>query len=63
MTVTLKDIKQYLLATADPDQVVELLDITVEQLLDRFEDLIEANYDTLAQQIEQEIYDEDDLQD
>lgn len=63
MTVTLKDIKQWLLTTADPDEVIELLDITTEQLVDRFDDIIEANYDLLAQQIEEEIFDDEDLQD
>ena len=38
MSLTLEEVKERLLKTFDPDDLLEALQITSEQLLDRFED-------------------------
>ena len=38
MSLTLEEIKERLLKSYDPDDLLEALEITSEQLLDRFED-------------------------
>ena len=38
MSLTLEEIKERLLKTYDPDDLLEALEITSEELLDRFED-------------------------
>jgi len=38
MSLTLEELKERLLETYDPDDFLEFLEITSEELLDRFED-------------------------
>ncbi len=38
MSLTLEEIKERLLKTMDPDDLLEVLQITSEEMLDRFED-------------------------
>lgn len=40
MTYTLEELKEYINAHFDPDELIELLDINTEQLVEAFEDLI-----------------------
>lgn len=48
--LTIQDIKDRMLATQDPDDILELLDISAEELLDRFEDKIEEKYTGLCKE-------------
>ena len=38
MSLTLEEIKERILKTYDPDDLLEALEVTSEELLDRFED-------------------------
>lgn len=38
MMKTLPELKEYIIGNFDPDLVVEILEITTEELLDNFED-------------------------
>lgn len=57
MELTLNDLKNKL-ALLDEPTVVELLDLTSQDILDRFEDIIEDRFDFL--QSELEIFTEED---
>lgn len=48
--LTIQEIKERMLATQDPDDILELLDISAEELLDRFEDKIEERYAGLCKE-------------
>lgn len=41
MTLTLKELKEHVTQRYDPDEVVEILDISTEELLEYFEDKLE----------------------
>ena len=43
MSVTLTELREYLLNTYDPDDIVESLQISSEELLDRFDDKLVEN--------------------
>ncbi len=38
MTLTIEELKEYVLQHYDPDEIIEILDITTEELLEYFED-------------------------
>jgi hypothetical protein len=54
MSLTLEEIKERLLKTFDPDDLLEALQITSEQLLERFEDKLINRLDVFEQELEEE---------
>ena len=54
MSLTLEEIKERLLKSYDPDDLLEALEITSEQLLDRFEDKLINRLDVFEQELEEE---------
>ena len=54
MSLTLEEIKERLLKTFDPDDLLEALQITSEQLLDRFEDKLINKLDVFESELEEE---------
>lgn len=55
---TLQDLKDRLLATKNPDDLLEILNISAEELLNRFEDKIEERFDELYEEFEDETSEE-----
>ncbi len=57
MSLTLGEMKEKLLKLYDPDDLLEALEITSEQLLDRFEDKLINRFDFFEEECkEEEIY-------
>ena len=54
MSQTLEEIKERLLKAYDPDDLLEALEITSEQLLDRFEDRLINRLDVFEEELEDE---------
>ena len=54
MSLTLEEIKERLLKTLDPDDLLEALQITSEEMLDRFEDKLINRLDVLEEELEDE---------
>ena len=54
MSLTLEEVKERLLKTLDPDDLLEALQITSEQLLERFEDKLINRLDVFEQELEEE---------
>ena len=54
MSLTLEEIKERLLKTFDPDDLLEALQITSEQILDRFEDKLINRLDVFEEELEEE---------
>ena len=54
MSLTLEEIKERLLKTFDPDDLLEALQITSEQILDRFEDKLINKLDVFESELEEE---------
>ena len=54
MSLTLEEIKERLLKTFDPDDLLEVLQITSEEMLDRFEDKLINRLDVFEQELEEE---------
>jgi len=54
MSLTLEEIKERLLKTYDPDDLLEALEITSEQILDRFEDKLINRLDVFEEELEDE---------
>jgi hypothetical protein len=50
MNLTTRELKERLMQFDEID-IIELLDLTAEDILDRFEDLVEENYDKLIKEI------------
>ncbi len=50
MNLTINELKEKLYLFDEVD-IIELLNLTTEDILDRFEDLIEHNYDKLIKEI------------
>ncbi len=59
MSLTLEEIKERLLRTYDPEDFLEALEITSEQLLDRFEDKLLNRLDVFEEELGVEKEDED----
>lgn len=51
---TVAELKDKLLATKDPDDLLELLGISSEELLDRFEDRIDERAGRISKEFEEE---------
>lgn len=56
--MTLQDLKDRVLATRNPDDILEILDISAEELLDRFEDKLEERFERISEEFEDETSDE-----
>jgi hypothetical protein len=56
MSLTLEEIKERLLRLYDPDDLVEALQISAEELLDRFEDKLLKNIEEFQEDLEEEIH-------
>ena len=54
MSLTLEEVKERLLETLDPDDLLEALQITSEEMLDRFEDKLINRLDVFEQELEEE---------
>ncbi len=54
MSLTLEEVKERLLKTFDPDDLLEALQITSEEMLDRFEDKLINKLDVFEQELEEE---------
>lgn len=54
MSLTLEEVKERLLKTFDPDDLLEALQITSEQILDRFEDKLINKLDVFEEELEEE---------
>jgi hypothetical protein len=56
MSLTLDEIKERLLQTYDPDDLLEALQISSEEILDRFEDKLLRKLDEFQEDLEEETY-------
>lgn len=54
MSLTLEEIKERLLKTYDPDDLIEALEITSEEVLDMFEDKLINKLDVFEEELEDE---------
>jgi hypothetical protein len=54
MSLTLEEIKERLLRLYDPDDLLESLQITAEDILDRFEDKLLRKLDEFQEDLEEE---------
>ena len=54
MSLTLEEIKERLLKSYDPDDLLEALQITSEQILERFEDKLINRLDVFEEELEDE---------
>lgn len=52
MTITLEELKEQLKERVDPDLLLEELNISTEELVDRFEDKIEQRFNRLTLLVE-----------
>jgi hypothetical protein len=57
MSLTLDEIKERLLQHYDPDDLLEALQISSEEILDRFEDKLLRKLDSFQEDLEEEVYD------
>ena len=56
MSLTLEEIKERLLQHYDPDDLLEALQISSEEILDRFEDKLLRKLDQFTEELEEETY-------
>ena len=56
MSLTLDEIKERLLHIYDPDDLLEALQISFEEILDRFEDKLLRRLDEFQEDLEEEAY-------
>lgn len=61
MTMTLEELKDYIAHNVDEVDVLELLNISAEDLVDAFEDKVDEHFDKLIIDLELEQDDEDGL--
>lgn len=59
MSLTMEEIKELLLRNYDPEDFLEALEITSEELLDRFEDKLINKLEMFAEELEDEEENED----
>jgi hypothetical protein len=58
MSLTLEEIKERLLRLYDPDDLLEALQISSEEILDRFEDKLLRKLDEFQEELEEAVYEE-----
>jgi len=54
MSLTLEEIKERLLRLYDPDDLIEALDISAEEILDRFEDRLLTRLEEFHEELEED---------
>ena len=54
MSLTLEEMKERLTKTYDPDDLLEVVQITTEDILNRFEDRLIRNFDMFYEEFEEE---------
>jgi hypothetical protein len=54
MSLTLEETKERILRLYDPDDLLEALQITAEEILDRFEDKLLRNLDQFQEDLEED---------
>lgn len=54
MATTLEELKEKLVERVDPDLLVDELELSTEDIVDRFEDMIEAKFRKLLALVEDE---------
>ena len=59
MSLTMDEIKERILRMYDPDDLLEALEISAEELLDRFEDKLINRLDIFEEELQVEEEDED----
>ena len=59
MSLTMDEIKEKILRVYDPDDLLEALEISSEELMDRFEDKLINRLDRFEEELEDEEEDED----
>ena len=59
MSLTMEEIKELLIRNYDPEDFLEALEITSEELLDRFEDKLINKLEVFAEELEDEEENED----
>ena len=59
MSLTMDEIKERILRMYDPDDLLEALEISAEELLDRFEDKLINRLDKFEEELQVEEEDED----
>lgn len=59
MAVTTNDLQQRLKERYSPDDIAELLDLSSDDLIDRFEDRVEEKFDYLLKELDMEDIDDD----
>jgi hypothetical protein len=57
MSLTLDEIKERILQYYDPDDLIEALQISSEEILERFEDRLIRKLDSFQEELEEEVYD------
>ncbi len=57
--LTMEEIKERLLQRYDPDDLVESLDLSSEEILDRFEDKLINKLEYFEQELEDDTYNEE----
>jgi hypothetical protein len=57
--LTLDELRDKLLDQYDPDDLIEMLQISAEELLDRFEDKLINRFETLQDEFLEEVEDDD----
>ena len=57
MSLTLDEIKERILQYYDPDDLLEALQISSDEILDRFEDKLMKRLDEFHEELEEEAYD------
>ncbi len=56
MSLTLEEIKEKILHLYDPDDLLEALQISSVEILDRFEDKLIRKLDDFTEELEDEVY-------
>ncbi len=56
MSLTLEEVKEKILHLYDPDDLLEALQISSEEILDRFEDKLIRKLDQFTEELEDEVY-------
>ena len=56
MSLTQEEIKEKILHLYDPDDLLEALQISSEEILDRFEDKLIRKLDQFTEELEDEVY-------
>ncbi len=52
--LTLQDLSKLLALQCDPDELIEILNISSEEIIERFQDKIEEHFDELQEDFQEE---------